>query len=190
MVKQVLAGKTTYDFVLQSEGRNLPPVVIKGERSRFNIRGDTVSYDVLAFSSPQDRVIEDVLKKMPGIQVDDKGKISYNGRAITNFYLDGDNLLDDKYAIGTKNIPNKVVDKVQVMENHQPVKALSGKAFTEQVDINITFRDSAKLRPISQARIGAGLPDNYDEMLSTMLFKGKYKSINYFKTNNTGTDLA
>ena len=98
--------------------------------------------------------------------------------------------MDDKYAIATKNIPNTTVDKVQVLDNHQPINALVGKVYSTQVDLNIIFRDSAKVRPIEQAALGAGLPGNYDVMLNTMLFKGNFKAIDYIKANNIGYDLS
>ncbi len=186
----VLPGKSFYDIILATDTMSLAPVTIKGERIPIKIRGDTITYNAKAFSSPNDRVLEDILKKMPGIQVDDNGKISYNGKPITNLYLDGDNLLDDKYAIGTKNIPNTTVDKVQVLDDHQPINALVGKVYSTQVDLNIIFRDSARVKPIEQAALGAGLPGNYDVMLNTMLFKGNYKAINYIKANNIGYDLS
>jgi hypothetical protein len=190
LIKPFVKGTMFYDLVLKEESKNLAPVVIKGERAKVKLNGDTVSYNAKAFSSPNDRVIEDVIKKLPGIQVDDKGKITYNGTAITNFYIDGDNLFDDKYVIGTRNIPNNIVDKIQVFENHQPIKVLAKKTVTGQVDMNITLKDTAHVKPINHAEIGAGLPGNYDGTLNSLIFFKKYKAINYFKTNNTGTDLA
>lgn len=186
----LLPDRSVYEIILSADTRSLAPVTIKGERIPIKIRGDTITYNAKAFSTPNDRVLEDILKKMPGIKVDDNGKISYDGKPITNLYLDGDNLLDDKYAIGTKNIPNKTVDKVQVLDNHQPINALVGKVYSNQVDINIIFRDSAKTKPLNKAALGAGLPGNYDGILNTMLFKSNYKAINYIKANNIGFDLS
>src|SRR3569833_1819426 len=186
----VLPDRSVYDIILSADTRSLAPVTIKGERIPIKIRGDTITYNAKAFSGPNDRVLEDILKKMPGIRVDDNGKISYNGKPITNLYLDGDNLLDDKYAIGTIIFSNKTVDKVQVLDNHQAINALVGKVYSNQVDINIIFRDSAKTKPLCQAALGAGLPGNYDVMLNTMMFKSKYKAINYIKANNIGFDLS
>lgn len=186
----VLPGKSLYDIILSVDTRSLAPVEIKGQRIPLKISGDTITYNAKAFSGPNDRVLEDILKKMPGIRVDDNGKISYNGKSIANLYLGGDNLLDDKYAIGAKNIPNTTVDKVQVLDNHQPINALVGKVYSNQVDINIIFRDSARIKPLNQAALGVGLPGNYDVMLNTMLFKGSYKAINYIKSNNVGLDLS
>ncbi|HEY4194422.1 MAG TPA: carboxypeptidase-like regulatory domain-containing protein [Mucilaginibacter sp.] len=188
--KVILPGQTLYDIRLSADTKALAAVEIKGQRVPIKISGDTITYNAKAFSGPNDRVLEDILKKMPGIQVDDNGKLSYNGKSIANLYLDGDNLLDDKYAIGTKNIPNTAVSKVQVLDNHQPINALVGKVYSNQVDINIIFGDSAKVKPINRAALGAGLPANYDLTLSTMLFKGKYKAIDYIKANNIGFDLG
>jgi hypothetical protein len=186
----MLPDSSFYNIKLSTDSRSLAPVIIKGERIPMKIRGDTITYNAKAFTTPNDRVLEDILKKMPGIRVDDNGKISYNGKSIANLYLDGDNLLDDKYAIGTKSIPNTAVNKVQVLDNHQPINALVGKVYSNQVDINIIFRDSAKIKPLSQAALGAGIPGNYDGMLNTMFFKSNYKAINYIKANNIGFDLS
>lgn len=179
---------STYHFILKEESKDLEPVVIKGERIRLNLKGDTLSYNAASFANPNDRVIEDVIKRLPGIEVDEKGKIEYNGKAITNFYIDGDNLLDDKYAIGTKNIPNNIVDKVQVFLNHQPIKVLAEVSVTDQIDMNITLKEDAKIKLINHAELAAGLPENYNGALTSMLFR-KYKALNYFKANNTGIDL-
>jgi hypothetical protein len=71
----------------------------------LRVHGDTTDYKVSDFSSPQDRVIGDVIKKLPGIDVAKDGKISYNGKSISGVYIGGDNLLDDKYNIATNSYP-------------------------------------------------------------------------------------
>ncbi|QEC75843.1 TonB-dependent receptor [Mucilaginibacter ginsenosidivorax] len=181
---------TPYNFKLAGAVHQLQGVTIKNNRPRLRVSGDTTSYKVSDFSSPQDRVIGDVIKKLPGIDVAKDGKISYNGKAISNLYIGGDNLLDDKYNIATGTIPHGVVDQVQVMENHQPVKMLRDKVVSEDVALNLTIKKDAKLQLIGQETIGAGLPKKYDEDLNAMMFKDKYKAINYLRGNNTGYDVA
>lgn len=187
--RQLRKDSLVYHFILKEEIKSLSPVIIKGERAKVRLSGDTLSYNATAFANPSDRVIEDVIKRLPGVEVTEAGRISYNGKNITNFYIEGDNLLDDKYAIGTKNIPNKIVDKIQVFENHQPIKLLSEITVTDQVDMNITFKDDAKIRPIHRAEIGGGIPGNFDGTLTSLFFLKKYKAINYVKVNNIGVDL-
>lgn len=67
-------------------------------KSRPRIRqiGDTLSYDVASFAKEEDRSIGDVLKRMPGVEVSESGQIKYQGKSISNFYIDGDDLLGDK----------------------------------------------------------------------------------------------
>lgn len=179
-----------YDFALSMSNHQLKTVTVKDSRPRLRTSGDTLSYKAADFTSPQDRVIGDVIKKLPGISVDANGKISYNGKSISNFYIGGDNLLDDKYNIATSTIPTDAVDKVQVIENHQPVKMLQNKVVSDDVALNITIKKEAKLQLMGQAALGAGLPGKYDENVNAIMLKDKYKAINYLKGNNTGNDVA
>ncbi|WP_256010249.1 carboxypeptidase-like regulatory domain-containing protein [Desertivirga xinjiangensis] len=179
-----------YSFILFPEYQHLKTVVVKDSRPMLKVRGDTINYKVSDFSNPQDRVIGDVLKKLPGIEVSENGKISYNGRAISNFYIDGDNLLDDKYNIATQTVPNSIVENIQILENDQPIKILRKRSYSENVAVNITFKKDAKLKLLGQGIIAGGAPGKYDVNVNGMTFKDKYKAINYVKANNTGTDVA
>lgn len=187
-VKSV-AGAAPVDFVLRASVNQLQAVVIKSSRPVLRTHGDTLSYRVADFSSAQDRTIGDVIKKLPGISVASDGTISYNNKPISTVYIGGDNLLDDKYNIATNTIPQGVVNNVQVIENNQPIKALQNKVLSDDVALNLTMKKDAKLQVVGQESLGAGLPGNYDVNLNAMMFKDKYKAINYLKGNNTGTDL-
>jgi hypothetical protein len=178
------------NFVLSPEVNQLKAVIVKDKRPWLRTRGDTLSYKVSDFSNPQDRVIGDVIKKLPGISVATDGTISYNGKTISNLYIGGDNLLDDKYNIATNSIPQGVVDQVQVIQNDQPIKMLRDKVVSDDVALNLTIKKGAKLQLVGQESLGAGLPGNYDEDLNAMMFKDTYKAINYLKGNNVGDDVA
>jgi hypothetical protein len=141
------------------------------------------------FASAQDMVIGDVLKKLPGITVGSDGTISYNNKPISALYINGDNLLDDKYNIATTTIPQHVVEQVQVIQNDQPVKVLRNKVMSDDVALNLTIKKGAKMQMLGQEGAGAGLPGNYDVDGNAMMFKDNYKAINYLKGNNTGYDL-
>ncbi|WP_170227705.1 carboxypeptidase-like regulatory domain-containing protein [Mucilaginibacter frigoritolerans] len=186
---KAIKGIAPVNFVLQASINQLQAVVIKSNRPVLRTSGDTLSYKVSDFSSPQDRVIGDVIKKLPGIAVAADGTISYNGKTISNLYIGGDNLLDDKYNIATNTVPQGVVDQVQVIQNHQPIKMLQNKVTSEDVALNLTIKKDAKLQLVGQESIGAGLPGNYDVDLNAMMFKDNYKAINYLKGNNTGEDV-
>ncbi len=177
------------DFELAISVNELQSVIVKSSRPVLRTSGDTLSYKVSQFSTAQDRVIGDVIKRLPGIVVAEDGTIYYNNKPVSGVYIGGDNLLDDKYSIATNTIPQGVVNEVQVIDNHQPIKALQNKVASTDVAINLTFKNTAKLQLFGQESVGAGLPGNYNEDLNAMLFNDKYKALNYVKANNTGDDL-
>ena len=165
----------------------LKTVVVK-TRPSIKVNRDTLVYKPSEFAEKQDRSIGDVLKKMPGIEVNDEGKIKYNGTAISNFYIDGDNILDDRYNIGSKSIPYIAVENVQVIQNDQPIKMLRKNNLSEDVALNIIIKDDARLKTMGEITEGAGLPSKYYENVTAMLFKKNLKFINNLKADNTGVD--
>jgi hypothetical protein len=190
--KKVIQANDNISFILKAAATVLPNVTVKNNLPFLKLKGDTLSYSVDSFKNEQDRTIGDVLRKMPGIDVDGNGKISYNGKAISNFYIDGDNLLDDRYNLATNSIAADMVDKVQVLENHQPIKVLKNVTVSDKVALNLSLKDKARLKISGRAEIGEGGSNNnnYDATINIMSFKRRYKAINSLKANNTGTDLA
>lgn len=178
------------NFELDEKILELQEVRVKG--SPIWSVGDTLNYNVGAFQSQQDRVIGDVLKKLPGIEVSKEGSISYQGKPINRFYVEGMDLLQNKYSIATNNIPVDAVERVQVMENHQPVKALQDVKASENAAINLKLREDKKGAWAFNAEAGSG--GNADGVLwqgkaTAMQFGHKRQTIGVFKTNNTGHNL-
>lgn len=181
--------RTKKTIELEQKAVLLDDVEIKS-RPKIRRLGDTLSYDVSTFAKEEDRSIGEVLKRMPGIEVGENGAIKYQGKSISKFYIDGDDLLDDRYAIGTKTIPHKMVKDIQVLTNHEHMKVLKNKRFTDAVAINLVIKDDAKLKLTGQAKLGAGLPKQYDAEINTILFNKKYKILNVLQGNNIGNDLT
>jgi hypothetical protein len=177
----------SYDLVLAESEINLKTVVVKN-RPTLRANGDTLNYKTSEFADKQDRTIGDVLKKMPGIEVAENGKITYNNKPISALYQDGDNILDDKYGLATKAIPHGAVDKVQVIENDQPIKMLRKNNMSDDVALNLVLTDKARLKVMGDAKAGLGTPDRFDGNVNAMLFKKKTKFINNIKGNNIGID--
>jgi Carboxypeptidase regulatory-like domain len=187
--KSLTGSPRMIDFTLAISASQLQSVIVRSSRPKLRTSGDTLSYTASDFANAQDRVIGDVIKRLPGIAVAADGTISYNNKPVSGVYLGGDNLLDDKYTIATNSIPQGAVDQVQVIDNHQPIKVLQNKVTSDDVALNLTFKKSAKLRPLGQETAGAGLPGNYYADFNALFLKDQYKAINYLKGNNTGEDL-
>lgn len=114
---------TTLDFTVAEKANQLKEVKVTATPVRRS--NDTLTYVVGSFAGQSDRTIEDVLKKMPGIDVSASGAITYNGKAINKFYIEDLDMLGGRYNLATRNIEAKDVACVQVYENHQPIKAES-----------------------------------------------------------------
>jgi len=175
------------NFTLMPGETLLAEVKIK-YKPTLNVNGDTLNYRTSDFANAQDRSIGDVLKKMPGVEVAENGKISYNGRPISNLYIDKDNLLDDRYNIATRSIPHGAVEQVQVIQKDQPIKMLRKNNFSEDVALNLVIKDDAKIRVMGEAAVGLGVPNRFDANSTAMLLNKKLKFINNLTGNNIGND--
>lgn len=173
---------------LEEEPINIKEVAIKAPKIRQH--GDTISYMVSSFAGIEDKTIGDVLNKMPGIEVEKSGSIKYNGIPINKFYIEGLDLLEGKYGIATNGIPQKEVSQIEILENHQPIKALEDFTFSENAAINLKLKDASKSKWIGTANLGSGFsPLLWDAELMGMRFSTMSQSLNTYKTNNTGKDI-
>ena len=109
-------------MIVQERTNQLEDVVVKSPKVYAN--GDTVNYRVSAFQQANDSSIGQVLQRLPGITVSNIGQISYKGMPIKNFYIEGLDLMKGRYGIATNNIDPSNISTIQVLENHQDIKAL------------------------------------------------------------------
>ena len=149
---------TTFNPTVKEEAINLKEVIVKAEK--IWQQGDTLNYNVNSFMSDNDASIGEVLKKMPGISIKPSGTIEYKGKAISKFYIEGMDLLKGRYGIATNNIPPSSISTVQILENHQEVKALKNLEFPDAAAINLKLKDSAKGIFNLIAQLGLGTDKN------------------------------
>lgn len=181
--RTVANRSTTLDFTVSEKANQLKEVKVTATPIRRS--NDTLTYVVGAFAGQSDRTIEDVLKKMPGIDVSSSGAITYNGKAINKFYIEDLDMLGGRYNLAIRNIEAKDVASVQVYENHQPIKAES--IFSDQAAINLRLKDSAKGIWAIQALSGLGYkPMLYNAELTAMQFASNRQHISTYKGNNSG----
>lgn len=171
----------------------LKEVTVKADRIRE--QGDTITYNVGSFAQNQDRSIGDVLKRMPGIDVANNGKIQYQGKDINKFYIEGSDLLGGKYGVATNGIGHEDVGAVEVMENHQPMQVLSGISFSDKAAINLKLKNKSKAVWSFHGDGGGGWswqPEGavWDSELFAMAAMPHFQSITTLRTNNTGEDLS
>ncbi len=176
-------------IVLVEGDFKLKEVKVKAER--IQSMGDTLTYSVAGFRQGQDRSIADVIAKMPGLEVKTDGKVEYQGKPISKFYIEGLDLMGSQYGVANQNISADKIKSVQVLENHQSVKSLRGVSFSEQAALNLVLRDDAKAVWTGTTDLGLGYGDDflYDCRLMGMRFNKKYQTLMMYKNNNIGKQL-
>lgn len=147
-----LRGRT---FTLSSREEQLKEVVVRATAVRK--RGDTIRYSVGQLIKLGDHTLEDAIKRIPGMQVGKDGKISYEGKSINKFYIEGLDLMGGKYGLATKNIKADDVAAVEVLENHEPIKMRKERSLSDQAALNIRMKESAKNTWIYSLTTGAGI---------------------------------
>lgn len=188
-VERLLPAETqTIDFVMIEGAIDLEEVTVVPDK--ITQRGDTLSYHVGAYKDAADRVIGDVIKKMPGLEVSESGQIAFNGKTVKNFYVEDMDLLEGRYGIATNNISVNDVSTVQVYQNHQPVKALKDWKPSDDVSINIKLKPSAKGTFTLNGMAGVGYkPAMWAAETVGMYFGRKGQTINTYKGNNCGDNV-
>ena len=183
----------THNFILiPKTAIELAEVTVTAKEKPFVLKDDTVRYNVEAYKDGTERKIEDVIKKLPGIEVNEKtGEIKYKGKSIETVMLDGDDLFSSNYKIGTKNINVDMVQQVQAIENYSNNPLLKGIESNEKVALNLKLKKN-KVNITGNASIGTGfssgnnLVHNTD---ATILGVSKfYKSFGILSYNNVGVN--
>jgi len=209
-VRRVANRSQRLDFNVKEQSMQLKEVSVRAQKIRQS--GDTLNYLVGAYQQQSDRTIGDVLKRMPGIEVSDGGGIKFNGKSISKFYVEDMDLLQGRYGLATNNVNAQDVATVQVLQNHQPVKALQGRTLTDDVAINLKLKDAAKgtvavnamvggggqqaggwgfgARPLSDGTTAIGRNPLWTAELVGMYFAKRRQNMTLYKGNNTGDDVS
>lgn len=187
LTKQISNSDQNLNFKMESEATEIKEVQLKTKM--ITARGDTISYDLKAFDSKNDRTLADVMKKIPGIEVNADGTILYQGNAINKFYVNGKDLMEGGYGTINNSLPKDAVQKVEVLENHQPVKILQDKVPSDQAAINIKLKNSVTMTGRGEVGTGFGEPWLWNVKLTPMFFGQKSQWVVNYKTNNMGEQV-
>lgn len=179
------------DVVLQYEPLELNEVIIN-TTSPISVKQDTIVFDAKYFSQGNEQVVEDLLKKIPGLSISDDGTIKVGNQEIENIMIDGDDMFDKGYKLLTKNMPVNPIDKIEVLQHYSNNKHLKGIEKSERVALNLTLKDDFKRQWFGNTSLGYGVAsDNRYEAKGNLMNFGK-KDKYYFLTNlnNIGIDAT
>lgn len=172
---------------LQLKSRLLHEVVIKGTAAQIKIKGDTTEYNAAAFKTQPNAKVEDLLKQLPGIQVDKDGKITAQGETVNKVLVDGEEFFGDDPTLVTKNIRSDMVDKVQLYDKKSDQATFTGIDDGQKTKtINIKLKEDKKNGYFGKIDAGYGTDDYYQAQLLFNKFKAKQKFSVYSTTSNDG----
>jgi hypothetical protein len=123
----------------------------------ITIKGDTIIYNADSFKNGSERKLEDVLKKLPGVEINAAGEIEVEGKVVEKIMIDGKEFFSGDTKLAAKNIPSNAVDKIQVLRNYSNVSQLSGvQNNQDRVAINIKLKEGKKNFWFGDVTAGAG----------------------------------
>jgi hypothetical protein len=182
-------GDILKDFVLRSDIA-LDEVIVK---MPVVVRGDTLIYDADSFKNGSERKLEDIIDKLPGVEINESGQIEVEGKVVNKLMVNGKDFFDGDTKIGTKNIPSSAVDKIQVLRNYAEVGQLSSVRNNQNnFAINIKLKQGKESFWFGNVTAGAGnSPDEKLYLVQPKLFyyNPKY-SINFISDLNNIGEVA
>ncbi|AUC14706.1 TonB-dependent receptor [Tenacibaculum sp. SZ-18] len=187
-VISVKENNLTKDFILQPDN-SLDEVEITYEMP-VTIKGDTLIYNADSFKNGTERKLEDVLEKLPGVEINEDGQVEVEGKVVNKLMVNGKDFFDGDTKLATKNIPSNAVDKIQVLRNYAEVGQLSSvRNNQDNVALNIKLKKGKENFWFGNVTVGGGSsPDEGLYLVQPKLFyySPKY-SINFIgDVNNIG----
>jgi hypothetical protein len=177
---------------LQENVLALKELEVRGTAAQLVVKGDTLEYNATAFKVAENAVAEDLLKRLPGVEITAEGKITVNGQEIKKIRVDGKKFFDGDIEMATKNLPAEMIDKIQVLEQKSDMALLTGfeDDETERI-INFTTRPSRRSGIFGNASGGVGLDTEnilrYDGNANVNIMKGQSQTSIVAGGNNINT---
>jgi hypothetical protein len=176
-----------HNFNLIEDKKQLDEIYIKAPNA-IQINNDTTTYNVQRFTSPEDRNLESVLRKMPGMEVNKDGTIFFKGKKISRVLLEGDDLAGEGYKAITKNLKPEFVEEVQALEHYVEDNLLKGIINSDDIVLNLKVKNKQAKKIVGSIDGGLGTIDR--RLLSTNLisFINKTKAFAFANHNNLSTE--
>ncbi len=169
--------------ILQKE---LYEVVVKTAKAPISIKGDTVEYDARKFKVPPGSSVEDLLRKLPGFQLDSEGNIKAQGETVNKVFVDGKRFFGDDPKLATKNLPAEAINKVQVFNDKSEQSKLTGvEDGKREKAVNLELKEEFKKGGFGKLTAGAGT----DERLMAKGNYNKFDSKNQFSIIGFGNNI-
>ncbi len=177
------------NVILKEKSFELDEVIIKAELP-MSIKKDTISYKTKYYVKGNEQTVEDLLKTIPGLNINSEGTIKIGNQEIEKLMIDGDDLFEKGYKILSKNMPAFPIEEVEVLKNYSNNRLLKGIEESNKVALNLKLNEKSKRIWFGNIKMGSNFKNKY-ELLGNLMNFGK-KNKFYFLTNlnNIGNDTT
>jgi hypothetical protein len=179
---------------LSIDNELLEIIVVKSEHVPLVIKGDTVEYNAAAFKTRKSDAVEDLLMKLPGVEVEQDGNIKVQGKDVDRVLVDGKEFFGDDHRIATKNLPADVVDKVAVYDRKSEESEFTGIDDGERnKTINLKLKEDKKHGSFGKVEAGYGSDNRYTGKFQLNRFSSNTQTSiisNLNNVNNVGFSVA
>ena len=182
-------GKINRNVKLIEEVTQLDEVIIKTERP-VSIKNDTINFKTKYFIDGTEQTVEDLLKKIPGLEVDSQGTIKIGNQEIEKLMVDGDDFFEKGYKILSKNMPAYPIEEVEVLKNYSNNRLLKGVEKSNKVALNLKLDEKSKGIWFGNMEASIGSGNFYQLKGNLMNFSKKNKYYFISNLNNIGYDAV
>lgn len=188
-----IASNIVLNFTLEEKLELLQEVVIEANK-KIKIEQDTTTIKIASFGNKTEQTVEDLLKKLPGIEVLKDGSVKAHGKTIDKLLIEGEDMFDKNYKLLSKNLDAKVLDAVQIIDNFEDNPILKKLNNSDKVALNLKLKKGKKNIWFGNITLGSGIvsENRWKESLNLGLLKKKIKLFYLSDYNNLGekaTDL-
>jgi hypothetical protein len=177
------------EITLTQDSQHLDEVVVNANLPIL-VKKDTVVIRVASFINGSEDVAEDILKKLPGIEVASDGTVKVQGRNVEKVMIEGDDLFEKGYKLLTKNLNAGVIDKVEILQHFSDNPLLKNIEDSEDVALNIILKEEVKSTFFGTIELGYGIKNTYENKLNIISIKKKSKYYVFGNMNTVGNDAT
>ena len=159
---------SVFNYILHEDPNKLEEIIIK-YKVPVQIKKDTTTYNVDAFINGKERKLKQILKKLPGVEVDRKGNVTVKGRKVTTLLVDSKKFFTGDTKLAVNNIPADVINQIEVIEDYHENPFMKGLDKSEEIAMNIKLKEDKKQFIFGDIEVGLGIKNRY--VVHPALFK-------------------
>jgi hypothetical protein len=174
------------EIVMKADAIMLKGATITAQAVKVTVREDTFVYNSAAFRTPEGSTIEELVKRLPGAQIGDDGKITINGKEVKKILIDGKEFMTGDTKTALKNLPTSIVDKIKAYDERSDLARVSGiDDGDEQTVLDFGIKKGMNKGFFGNADLSAGTYKRYSDRLMGAFFKDDYRVMLFANANNT-----